>query len=84
MRNGDRQELMSTAIRKYSLTINRHRTSISLEKIFYEALGEVAEEQGKTLPELIGEIDARPRDGGLSSALRVYLLEHFRRKAGCM
>ena len=68
--------------RKYSLTIKRHRTSISLEEPFYEALVEVASKQQKTVPELIGEIDRQGRETGLSSAVRLYLLDYYRTKAG--
>ncbi|MCF6198325.1 MAG: ribbon-helix-helix domain-containing protein [Hyphomicrobiaceae bacterium] len=71
---------MSSPIQKYSLTIKRHRTSISLEEPFYEALVEVAREKGKSLAELIGEIDQQKRQGGLSSAIRIYLLNHYRQK----
>ncbi len=67
--------------RKYSLTIKRHRTSISLEEPFFEALSEVARAQQKTVPELIGEIDRQSRQTGLSSAVRLYLLEYYRAKA---
>ncbi len=71
---------MSGAIRKYSLTIKRHRTSISLEEPFYRALVEVARELDKSLPELVGEIDSGNRDSGLSSAIRIFLLDHYRSK----
>jgi len=71
---------MDSPIQKYSLTIKRHRTSISLEEPFYEALVEVAREKGKTLPELIGEIDQKKRRSGLSSAIRIYVLNHYRQK----
>ncbi len=67
--------------RKYSLTIKRHRTSISLEEPFFEALGEVAGELHKTVPELIGDIDKESRETGLSSAVRLYLLDYYRAKA---
>ena len=66
--------------RKYSLTIKRHRTSISLEEPFYDALSEVAREQQKTVPELISEIDKQSRETGLSSAVRLYLLDYYRSK----
>ncbi len=67
--------------RKYSLTIKRHRTSISLEEPFYEALVDVARDLQKTVPELIAEIDHESRETGLSSAVRLYLLRYYRLKA---
>ena len=66
---------------KYSFTIKRHRTSISLEEPFYQALCEIAQRLEQSLPELIGEIDAKSRETGLSSAIRVYVLDHYRAKA---
>jgi len=69
------------SIRKYSLSINGHRTSISLEQPFHEALSNIAREQGCSLAELIARIDEQRRDSGLSSAIRVYVLRHFQVKA---
>jgi predicted DNA-binding ribbon-helix-helix protein len=64
---------------KRSLTIAGHRTSISLEAAFWEALKAVASEQRLSVASLIGRIDAaRGRDGGgLSSAVRVWILRHY-------
>lgn len=67
--------------RKRSLTIAGHRTSISLEDGFWSALKEVANAEGRSVTELVSEIDAG-RDGiGLSGAIRIHLLEHYRRRA---
>lgn len=69
---------------KRSLTIARHRTSISLEDAFWEALADLARSEGKSIARLVGEIDARrserptPRPG-LSAAVRLYVLERMRR-----
>ncbi|GAB4236280.1 MAG: hypothetical protein Kow0032_21310 [Methyloligellaceae bacterium] len=71
---------MPGGIRKRSLTIAGHRTSVSLEDEFWDALAEVAKSRGLSPSALIGEID-RERDatpGGLSSAIRVHVLNHFR------
>ena len=59
---------------KRSLTIAGHRTSLSLEPEFWEALKKVAGEDKKSLASLVSEIDAS-RDGrNLSSAIRVWVL----------
>jgi predicted DNA-binding ribbon-helix-helix protein len=59
---------------KRSLTIAGHRTSISLEAEFWDALTSAAKAENKSLATLVGEID-QTRDGrNLSSALRVWLL----------
>jgi len=68
--------------RKRSLTLRGHRTSVSLEDPFWEALGEIAAAEGKTLNALAAEIDAaRGLDAGLASAIRVRVLDHFRSRA---
>ena len=72
---------MSGPVKKYSLSIKRHRTSISLEEPLYEALQEVAQELNRSLPELIGEIDQQKRHSGLSSAIRVFVLDYYRQKS---
>lgn len=65
-------------IRKRSITIAGHPTSISLEDAFWEALGDVAKHKGVSVAELISETDNLPRTGGLSSALRLLVLEYYR------
>ncbi len=74
------------AIRKRSVTIAGHRTSVSLEQAFWNALGDIALGRGLSLAALIGEIDrvnprgaGVPRGANLSSALRVYVLEQIKR-----
>ena len=67
---------------KRSFKIRGHRTSVSLEEPFWEALREIAEDKNKTLSGLVDEIDLG-RDAiasGLSGAIRVFVLDHFRRK----
>ena len=58
---------------KRSLMIAGHRTSISLEDVFWQGLKQIAAERKMTVPALVTEIDAaRPRVN-LSSAIRVYV-----------
>jgi predicted DNA-binding ribbon-helix-helix protein len=68
-------------LRKRSLTLDRHRTSVSLEPIFWTLLEAAAAERGLSLAALVAEIDrARVAAGGgdnLSSALRVWLVERL-------
>ena len=71
--------LAGSRIRKYSVTLSGHRTSVSLEQDFWSALREVARRDGCSTSALIERID-RERDGNLSSAVRVYVLRRF--KAG--
>jgi len=62
-------------IRKHSVTIRGHRTSVSVEDAFWDALRMIAERREAPLAELVEEIDAnrRPRDN-LSSAIRLFVL----------
>lgn len=68
-------------MRKFSVVIaNRHTTSISLEEEFYQALRELAAEQGLTINALITEIDNTRQTANLSSALRLYVLRQLQQK----
>ncbi|MTJ82885.1 MAG: ribbon-helix-helix domain-containing protein [Telmatospirillum sp.] len=64
---------MSGEIRKHSVVIAGHSTSISLEVAFWDALRSIAGRRGLSLNALIAEID-QGREGNLSSALRVHVL----------
>jgi len=65
---------------KRSFTLSGHRTSISLEAAFWEALRQVAAAEGVPLAELVGRIDRSRGDAGLSGAVRVWVLDYFRRR----
>ena len=67
-------------MKKRSLSIRGHRTSLSLEDGFWEELTAIAAERGQSVAALITEID-RTRTGGLSSAVRLFILEALRQKA---
>lgn len=61
-------------IKKRSITIAGHRTSITLEDVFWDALKEIATAKGTSRQTLIEKID-KERTGSLSSALRVYAIK---------
>ena len=65
---------------KRSFAIKGHRTSISLEAAFWEALKEAAAEDGIALASLVAEIDSTRGTGGLSSAVRIWLLDRYRKR----
>jgi predicted DNA-binding ribbon-helix-helix protein len=67
---------------KRSFTIGGHRTSISLEAPFWQALKAVAAQERIQLSKLIARIDADRGSSGLSSAVRVWLLAYYRKAAG--
>ncbi len=60
-------------IKKRSVVIAGHRTSISLENIFWDTLRILADARGISANHLITEID-KERSGNLSSAIRTYVL----------
>jgi predicted DNA-binding ribbon-helix-helix protein len=65
---------VSEGIRKRSVLIAGHATSVSLESEFWEALREIAGARGLSLNALISEIDSTRSGRNLSSALRVHVL----------
>ena len=67
---------MAQAIGKYSVAIDGHRTSVSLEPEFWQALKNIAAARRESLSALVSEVD-RTRQGNLSSALRVFVLEEM-------
>lgn len=69
-------------MRKRSVTIDGHRTSISLEDAFWTELSALSQERGLSLNALVAEVDhGRAQDGNnLSSALRLYVLGELKRR----
>lgn len=64
---------------KRSIVVAGHKTSVSLEDAFWDVLKEVAIRKGRTVSDLVGEIDDNRDDGAnLSSAIRLYVLEQVR------
>lgn len=64
---------------KRSLTLKGHRTSVSLEDDFWQAFRDIAEEKQMPINMLAAEIDSdRGFDSGLASAIRLYVLKHYR------
>ena len=74
MADGDR-------VRKRSLTLAGHRTSVSLEDAFWDALNDIAKARGLTMTALVHEIDEARGVTALSQSLRAYALDWYREKA---
>ena len=70
-----------SAVVKRSIAVAGHRTSVSLEAPFWEALREIAAARGVSVQRLVGEVDAGRGGQNLSSALRVFVLDAIRRGA---
>jgi predicted DNA-binding ribbon-helix-helix protein len=66
-------------VAKRSLDVAGHRTSVSLEAPFWEALADIARERKLSLAALVAEIDRRRApETNLSSAIRVFVLARYR------
>jgi predicted DNA-binding ribbon-helix-helix protein len=69
---------MNSAVVKRSIVIAGHKTSVSLEDAFWNGLKEIGREHKTTLSGLVGDIDVRRLHANLSSAIRIFVLHHFR------
>ena len=72
---------MKSSVVKHSVVIAGHRTSVSLENLFWSELKEIAFGRHKTLSNVVAEINTGRREGNLSSAIRVFVLERARTRA---
>lgn len=68
-------------VRKRSLRIAGHATSISLEEPFWRLLANVAETEGLSIAAYVERIDAARSGVNLSSAIRVHLMEWMMARA---
>jgi predicted DNA-binding ribbon-helix-helix protein len=70
-------------VKKRSVRIDGHRTSVSVEEPFWQAVLDIAGEQKRSLADLLTEIDhQRPSDQSLSSAIRTFALAWHRSAGG--
>jgi predicted DNA-binding ribbon-helix-helix protein len=69
---------MKSLIVKHSVIIRGHKTSVSLEKAFWTALKDIADLRGITMTYLVSSIDADRKHANLSSAIRLFVLEHYK------
>jgi len=69
---------MKSSVIKRSIKIHGHKTSVSLENAFWTDLKEIARSKRATLSKLVTQIDERREEGNLSSAIRLFVLEHVR------
>ncbi len=72
---------MKSPVVKRSIVVAGHKTSVSLEEAFWNGMKEISGLRNMTLSELVGEIDGKRQQGNLSSAIRLFVLDHFRSQA---
>ena len=69
---------MKSPVVKRSIVIAGHKTSVSLEDAFWKGLKEIASSRNITLSDIVATIDSERRHGNLSSAIRLFVLDHYR------
>ena len=69
---------MKSPVVKRSIVIAGHKTSVSLEDAFWKGLKEIARGRDLTLSDMVAAIDSERAQGNLSSALRLFVLDHYR------
>jgi len=72
---------MKSPVVKRSIVIAGHKTSVSLEDAFWKSLKEIAGGRDMTLSDLVASIDSDRRHGNLSSAIRLFVLDHYRARS---
>ncbi len=70
---------MSLRPKKRSLTLQGHRTSVTLEDRFWAAFCDIGQKEGKSINQLAIEIDLTrdPEAEGLASAIRDFVLKYY-------
>jgi predicted DNA-binding ribbon-helix-helix protein len=73
---------MNSPVVKRSIVVAGHKTSVSLEDEFWQGLKDIASDREMTLADLVGTIDTDRHNGNLSSAIRLFVLNHYRTQVG--
>jgi predicted DNA-binding ribbon-helix-helix protein len=73
---------MKSLVVKRSIVIAGHKTSVSLEEAFWRGLKDIASGRDLTLSEVVSAIDSDRNQGNLSSAIRLFVLDHYRSMIG--
>jgi predicted DNA-binding ribbon-helix-helix protein len=71
---------MKSAAVKRSIIIGGHKTSVSLEVGFWNALKEIARERAMTISEAVAMIDTAREHGNLSCAIRLFVLDQYQKR----
>ena len=69
---------MKSQVVKRSVAIDGHKTSISLEEAFWSSLKAIAQTQGATVAQTVTTINETRKQGNLSSAVRLFVLDCVR------
>jgi predicted DNA-binding ribbon-helix-helix protein len=69
---------MKSSVVKRSIVVAGHKTSVSLEDAFWNALKEIAGRRDITISDLVAAIDSQRQHSNLSSAIRLFVLDFYR------
>ena len=72
---------MKSSIAKRSVVLDGQKTSLTLEDAFWAELKGIARGQKVTVSKLVARIDAARNQNNLSSAVRIFVLEHFQNES---
>ena len=72
---------MKSTVVKRSIILDGHKTSVSLEDAFWRGLKDIATNRRMTMSDLVSCIDLDRQQGNLSSALRLFVLNHYQARA---
>ncbi len=75
------RDVKEFAVVKRSVVVGGHKTSVSLEDAFWTSLKDIATRRGLPLSTQIDAIDRTRKTANLSSAIRLFVLDHFRARA---
>ena len=67
---------LRSRVQKRSIVVGRHKTSVSLEDVFWNELRTIAQNLGMHLSQLVARIDLERQHGNLSSAIRLFVFDH--------
>ena len=74
--------MKKSQVAKRSIVVGGHKTSVSLEEPFWQGLMDIASKRRQTLSELVASIDTERKFGNLSSAVRLFVLNHYQERSG--
>tara|TARA_B100001093_G_C26055857_1_gene688355 strand:+ start:285 stop:488 length:204 start_codon:yes stop_codon:yes gene_type:complete len=65
-------------VNKHTVKVNGHNTSVFIEREFWQELKSISKKEGKSLTVIISNVDKNKKSKNLSSAIRLYILNHLK------
>lgn len=73
---------MPSSLINRNVVVNGRRTSVRLEGAMWDALGDIARREGRTIHDVCSEVESRRNESTFAAGLRVYIMSYFRDAAG--